>query len=252
MPTVRSGYPTRPRMPTPEIRLRRAAAAAEEAQVDADLAASAAAEAQTDADQALLDAAAADGRVTNVVGGVEPFTALNVGGTNVKPFLDKTDGAKLTDAAGLNDGLVVTEKVAPEAVTVDGLASTDARITLNNTSLVDIQSVVMTTTGQPVTINWSLYLRSKNASGYNVLVFLSRSTDPGGGAPLDTATPDACTYQALELTGDDLLYGFLGNQVEDTPPAGTTTYILSVRFDQTGLSVQTAEKRVIHAREFKR
>lgn len=57
-------------------------------------------------------------RLNRVLAGTEAFTGLNVGGTNVKPFLDKTDGSALTDADGLDDALVSTAKIADEAVTV--------------------------------------------------------------------------------------------------------------------------------------
>lgn len=51
-------------------------------------------------------------RLNDILAGTgEPFTGLNVGGTNVKPFLDKTDGTKLTTSTGLDAGVVVTATV---------------------------------------------------------------------------------------------------------------------------------------------
>lgn len=56
-------------------------------------------------------------RLTDVLAGATPFTGLNVGGTNVKPFLDRTDGAALTVAAGLGDSVVTTPAVLAGSVT---------------------------------------------------------------------------------------------------------------------------------------
>lgn len=48
--------------------------------------------------------------------GVAKFSAVNVGGIDVKPFLDKTDGTKLTEAAALDNGVVVTQALATTAI----------------------------------------------------------------------------------------------------------------------------------------
>lgn len=94
MPTIRSNR-TAPRMPTAEILLRRA---------------------QKTADQGVSDAAAADERVDDVLDGTEDFTAISVGGQNVRPFLDRTDGSALTDSAGIGTGVVSTGNLATTAI----------------------------------------------------------------------------------------------------------------------------------------
>ena len=88
------------------------------------------------ADAAAADAAAAastattvNGRVTNVLAGTEAFTGLNVGGTNVKPFLDKTDGSKITSSTALDSSTVVTATVAQGDIVNSTTAFTAGNVT---------------------------------------------------------------------------------------------------------------------------
>lgn len=68
------------------------------------------------AELAALAAAAAQGDVDGALAGTVAFTGLLVGATNVKPFLDKTDGTALIDSTGLNDGVVVTKSLSTTAI----------------------------------------------------------------------------------------------------------------------------------------
>lgn len=175
--------------------------------------------------------------------------------------LDATAASDLAAAKAGVDGLgdlavldqVNTAQVVTNAVTVSGLASTDAQITFGeNNTPVTVQTLVITTTGKPVSVRWGFYVRSKSAAGFNVQVALNRSTVPTGGGSAVNAGPDFGSYQAFELSGDDILHGVLANTVSDTPPAGTTTYTLSVTSNLgTFLTTKTAEKRVIEVREHK-
>ena len=79
------------------------------------------------AEQGVQAAAAADGRVDDVLSGDEVFSAVNVGGTDVKPFLDKTDGAALVDADGLAVGVVDTAALSTTAIRPGAPATTCPR-----------------------------------------------------------------------------------------------------------------------------
>lgn len=116
MTTIRRSIPTTREPLTIEQRIAKAAK-------KADLAALAADEAQADADTATVlatdasaDAAAAQLDVDGALAGTTAFTGLNVGGVNVKPFLDKTDGSALTNASGLGAAVVETAAIDTTAI----------------------------------------------------------------------------------------------------------------------------------------
>lgn len=182
---------------------------------------------------------------------VNPADLAALDPTAATALAGKADTASLGDLAVLDQ--VNTAQVVTNAVTVSGLASTDAQITFGeNNTPVTVQTLVITTTGKPVSVRWGFYVRSKSTAGFNVQVALNRSTVPTGGGSAVTAGPDFGSYQAFELSGDDILHGVLANTVSDTPPAGTTTYTLSVTSNLgTFLTTKTAEKRVIEVREHK-
>lgn len=96
--------------------------------------------AQAQADiQAQVDALAA------VLAGTTAFTGLNVGGTNVKPFLDNTDGTKIDTAAGLGSDVVTTPKVLAGAITPAYSALTTGAVLWSASSAEkDLQSVTVT------------------------------------------------------------------------------------------------------------
>lgn len=85
---------------------------AAQAAVDAALAAT-----QADLAAAVVALDAEVDRLTDVLNGTTGFTGLRVGTTNVKPFLDKTDGEKLTNASGLGTAVVETTAVGVGEVT---------------------------------------------------------------------------------------------------------------------------------------
>ena len=68
-------------------------------------------------------------RLTNVLNGTTSFTGLNVGGTNVKPFLDKTDGSKITSSTALDSSTVVTATVAQGDIVNSTTAFTAGNVT---------------------------------------------------------------------------------------------------------------------------
>ena len=291
MPTVRPGYPTRPRMPTPEILLRRAAKAAEVAQVTADeaiedaadaqadadaaqgdadqalldaaqaqldadaaqgtadTAVAAAGAAQTDATQALADAAAVDGRVDDTLAGTEQFTALNVGGTDVKPFLDKTDGDKLTDAAGLDDGLVGTAKIAAGAVTTPAQTVTAAFVSVNSTSETTIAT-------ESVTLADGEYVDLLGSFG--ILAIGGDPTNIGDTAAQIVASIYRDTTKIAEGPVDSVIKGVTLNASAtlpqiDEPAPGTYSYTLRAKVTTTtDVTQASAGNRSLRALAFTR
>lgn len=98
------------------------------AQATADAADIKATAAQTDADAALTTANAADAAVDGLADGTTSHTGLNVGGVNVKPFLDQTDGTKITAPGALGPAVVETDAVLQGAITPIYAATTTTAV----------------------------------------------------------------------------------------------------------------------------
>lgn len=111
MTTVRRSIPSVITPLTIEQRIAKAAKKAELAALAAAEAQGVADAAQVDADAAAVLATDAQADVDGALDGTVPFTGLNVGGTDVKPFLDQTDGTSLVNSAGLGPGVVETPKL---------------------------------------------------------------------------------------------------------------------------------------------
>lgn len=226
MTTVRRGIATvRPPL-TPLQEIQRAARLAKAAQVAADAASD--------------EAAAADARVDDVLDGTEAFTGLKVGTTNVKPFLDKTDGAKLTDAAGLDTAVVLTDAVEPSGVSSSLSAFTDTALSLSTTEQ-NCQGVSFTTTGERLEVFFSFYLNVWHPAGGGIDTTL-RLYRQG------TLIWDF----VVEATGDDFAFGWQSVVVEDQPAAGSYLYQLTVQTSVGTFSVATAASRFLSVTERKR
>lgn len=98
------------------------------------------------AEQASEDAAAADGRIDDVLDGTESHTALNVGGTDVKPLLDKSDGSKFDDVTAVEQGLITPSYAAFTAGSVSWAAESSEKT---------LQSVTITVVRGDVVVNAS-------------------------------------------------------------------------------------------------
>jgi len=173
--------------------------------------------AAVDAGQALLDAAAADGRVDDVLAGTEVFSAVNVGGTDVKPFLDKTDGAKLTDATALDAGVVDTAALSTTAIRPGAPATNAAQVLIKGLNLTggstsDPGASTLLTTSFDVLVTGTVIIRftatltSTNAETLEAALFV----DFAGTNNMDT-------IRAVEAS-DPTRYRF----VEQNDPAGDT------------------------------
>jgi hypothetical protein len=214
-------------------------AKAEAAQDDADQALLDAANAQTDADTAIIaagdaadDAADVMLAVDDVVDGTTAFTGLNVGGVNVKPFLDKTDGSKLTNAAGLDTGVVTTAKLAANAASVtaryDSSAEVDVVAIVGGsdpiTSRLTIFSVVMTATGSEIQVGGGFYLRLQHSQDDVVLYVVVERVDSVSGS----TDKFLATMQSQAISGDGFFTGWQNINFSDTPAAGLVTYYVRV------------------------
>lgn len=193
------------------------------------------------ADGAVVDAAAAAADVVDLSDGTTAFTALNVGGTDVKPFLDLTDGAKITDSAALDDGLVPTVKVADDAITSEGSAFTAASLDVTGTSEITVQTVAFTSTGKSLEIraNFFMTVWHPTAGDVNATVRMYRGATN-------------IYEQAFPAINGDLLQGWMTPTVIEEPAAGAYTYTVTVQVDVSNTAVATAVSRLLSVREFKR
>jgi len=227
MTTVRRSLPTTRPLPTLEERLARARRKTE-------LAALAAAAAQA-------DATAVDDRVDDVLAGDEAFTGLNVGGTDVKPFLDLTDGEKITDSAALDDGLVPTAKVASSAITAGATSAVGGVVALNAALETTIASRTYTTTGGELEIqaNFHLTVWHPTAGGVSCRVRMYR----------DSTVIFDKTFVAIS---GDLIQGWQTPRAVETLSAGTYTYSVTAQASVSNYETGEADAATVSVREFKR
>lgn len=227
MTTVRRSLPTTRPLPTLEERLARARRKTE-------LAALAAAAAQE-------DATAVDGRVDDVLAGDETFTGLNVGGTDVKPFLDKTDGAKITDSAALDTGVVSTAKVATAAITAGATSAVGGVVALSGAGETTIATRSYTTTGGELEIeaNFHLTVWHPTAGGISCRVRMYR----------DTTVIFDKTFVAIS---GDLIQGWQTPRAVETMAAGTYSYSVTAQTSVSNYDTAEADAATISVREFKR
>lgn len=182
--------------------------------------------------------------------GQRAFSALKVGDQDVRPFLDRTDGGSLTDAAGLGDGLVSTPKIAPEAVTAsDSPALTAGSIDCRSVSAVTVQTKSVTVA---------------DGEAVDLLGFCSLSGLAEGAGT--TGEVVSAGYVALYRDATLLLEipaQFLVRNVSisspgvvpwsDEPGAGTYSYTLRARVAATtDVTTFVAQARYLSARVFKR
>lgn len=183
-------------------------------------------------------------RINRILSGQENFTGIQVGGQNVKTFLDQTDGTKLINTAGLGTGVVKTPSVFQNAITNAASVSTSARLNLNGVTPVTVQSVTFTSTGGPLVVEVNMFatLWHPAAGGADFRVRVLRQ-DLGGNV----------FDQTIELVGGDFLQGWQTPKIVENLPAGTYTWsaICSLSTN-TGFSDQYVQNRYMSVTEFKR
>lgn len=203
------------------------------AQADADSALTLASDAVADAADALL-------AVDDVVDGTTPFTALNVGGVNVKPFLDNTDGTKIDTAAALGTAVVATAAVQAQGVSNAVSAFTNTAQSLTTTEQ-NCQGVTYTTTGERLEIFFSFYLNVFHPAGGGIDTMLRLYRQ---GTLIWDFTVSA--------TGDDFAFGWQSVVVPDQPAAGSYLYQLTVQLSAATAASATASSRFLRVTELKR
>ncbi len=169
------------------------------------------------------------------------FTALNVGGTDVRPFLDMTDGTRIVDADALDDGVVLTATIGTGAVTTEGASFTAASLDVTGTSEVTVQTVSFTSTGEALEVraNFFLTIWHPTAGNVNTTVRMYRGATN-------------IYEETFPAIGGDVLQGWMTPVVLEEPAAGTYSYSVKVQVDVSNTSVATAVSRLLSVREFKR
>jgi hypothetical protein len=219
------------------MRDRAVALAAAEAQQAAEAAAAEASAAQADADQALLDAAAADGRVDDVLAGVEDFTAISVGGDDKFGFLDT-----------VASDVLPTEGLAPEAATQSAGDTQAAVLTLTGATDCKIVEKAITTTGGEVEVTASFFINCEDSSNFTITYRITRTT----GMSTTTFYTQVIDGNAMRDAGGD--YKWIKIEpllTSDEPAAGTHTYAVWVQLGAS-LSTMEVENRVLRLLEIKR
>jgi len=172
--------------------------------------------------------------------GKESFTGLKVGSTDVKPFLDRTDGSKLTNAAGLDTAVVETAAIQLAGASSYLSAFTDTSQTLTLAEQ-NCQGVTFTTTGEKLEVFFSFYLNVWHPAGGSIDTTL-RLYRQG------TLIWDF----VVEATGGDFAFGWQSVVVTDQPAAGSYLYQLTTQVSVATFSTATASSRFLSVTERKR
>jgi hypothetical protein len=223
------------------MRDRAVALAAAEAQQAAEAAAADASAAQADADQALLDAAAADGkavavdgRVDDVLAGVEDFTAISVGGDDKFGFLDT-----------VASDVLPTEGLAANAVTDEDESFDATVLSLSGTTPVTHASVAVVTNGEPVDLSCRFLLEVSNPTAFGMVLRIWRDD----GASAFVIFQEVVGNLAFKDAGDNYRFGQpYTAEWTDQPAAGSYTYFFETEFTiNTGFTTQQTSNRYIKA-----
>ena len=193
--------------------------------------------------EAAVDAAAAQADVDGALAGTTAFTALNVGGTNVRPFLDRTDGSMITNSAALDTAVVPTVKIAANAVTDQASAETAGSQTLTGTTPKEIQTVTYTATGQPIEVRANFFMTVWHPAAGDISANVVVTRD-GLGTELFN--------QLIVAIGGDYIQGWQTPIIIDTPAAGSVTYRVTVTLTNNAAATQTVQGAFLSVREFKR
>lgn len=180
-------------------------------------------------------------RIMRALEGREKFTALDVDGQDVSPFLAMTDGAKIVNDAGLATGLVTTRAVQAAAIT-DGVAgAVGGIVSLAGATETEIATATYTTTGGvlEVDVNFHLTVWHPAAGDISVTLRVYR----------DATVVFNKTFLAIN---GDLLQGWQTPRAVEQPAAGTYVYRVTAQASTAGFSKAEADAGNVTVREFKR
>jgi hypothetical protein len=180
-------------------------------------------------------------KLARTLEGRENFTGVQVGGQNVKPFLDLTDGSKITSSAALDTGVVSTAKVASSAITAGATSSVGGVVALNAALETTIASRTYTTTGGELEIqaNFHLTVWHPTAGGVSCRVRMYR----------DEVSIFDKTFVAIS---GDLIQGWQTPRAVETLSAGTYTYSVTAQASVSNYETGEADAATVSVREFKR
>lgn len=188
-------------------------------------------------------------RLNRVLAGTEPFSGLNVGGTNVKPFLDKTDGDKLVDPTGLNDEVVLTSAIEINGVTDKTQAYDNASVSIAGSGDVLLQTATVTTTATDrleIKASAAVIASGKNGAAIGQIMGVVLLKLKRDGVVIYGAAVSPVLYQ---VTIPILITPIWA----DSPGAGTFTYTLESSLSNPGdTSSAAASARYLSLDVFKR
>jgi hypothetical protein len=147
-------------------------------------------------------------KLARTLEGREDFSGVLVGGQDVKPFLDKTDGAKLVDAGGLASGYVgattlATTAIRPGApvtnaalVNVNGLITVGGDVNTAGASEIVSATFTVPETGA-VIVCFSVAFVVTNAETCELALFIDYSGITSMQAIRDVETADPTRYREI-------------------------------------------------------
>jgi hypothetical protein len=173
--------------------------------------------------------------------GNRPFDVVNVAGTDVAPFLGKTDGEKLVDPGGLDDGYVDTLAIDTAAVTSGATSSVGGVVSLNAALETTIATRSYTTTGGELEIeaNFHLTVWHPLAGPISCRIRMYR----------DAVVIFDKTFVAID---GDLIQGWQTPRAVETMAAGTYTYSVTAQASVSNYATAEADAGSVSVREFKR
>jgi hypothetical protein len=180
-------------------------------------------------------------RLARTLEGRENFTGMLVDEQNVAPFLGKTDGEKLVDPSGLDDGVVETVAIDTAAVTAGATSAVGGVVSLNAALETTIATRSYTTTGGELEIEANFYLTVWHPLAGNISCRIRMYRDA-------TVIFDK-TFVAID---GDLIQGWQTPRAVETMAAGSYTYSVTAQASVSNYSTAEADAGSVSVREFKR
>lgn len=185
-------------------------------------------------------------RLTAVLNGTTAFTGLKVGSTNVKPFLDKTNGSALTNSTGLSSSVVTSPALIAGAANQVLSVHTAASLSVPASTDTVVQTLVVTTVaGETVDLNGQFtHSQISDATTTPTLY----GTWHRNGTPLVPSSFKSAidVTRAADPSRYVMALGILSVPAVDVPGAGTHTYTLVALCNDTAL-VESRYGRVLTA-----
>lgn len=180
-------------------------------------------------------------RLARTLEGRENFTGVLVDEQDVAPFLGKTDGTKLVEPGGLDDGYVDTLAIDTAAVTSGATSAVGGVVALNAALETTIATRSCTTTGGELEIEANFYLTVWHPLAGPISCRIRMYRDA-------TVIFDK-TFVAID---GDLIQGWQTPRAVETMAAGSYTYSVTAQASVSNYSTAEVDAGSISVREFKR